>query len=274
MFARASLARLWLIQLFVALIAATVIVRVLSSCWFPVIASAINHLPEQGAILAGQLNWPADSPQSLAETRFLAITVDLDHTGQVRSPSQIQAEFGKTNLRVYSVFGCAEIPYWKGYRVSFNIQELKPWWGAWEPPILAAGTLSIIAGLFLSWALLATLYSLPAWLMALYLNRELTIPGSWRLAGAALMPGALFLSAAIAFYGLGRLDLVQLAAAFAFHLLLGWVYLVLGVVAAPKLEADQSLKKNPFTPQTDQPQLTPDEELKKSEPNPFRGSGQ
>src|SRR5690242_6292725 len=106
-FARASLGRLWLVQLPVALLAAGVMVRVLSTCWFPVITSAINHLPDQGAIFSGQLNWTADAPQTLAETRFLAITVDLDHSGQARSPSQIQVEFGRGDIRVYSIYGCA-----------------------------------------------------------------------------------------------------------------------------------------------------------------------
>jgi len=245
-FARASLQRLLLFQLVAALLASVATVWVLSARWFPIIALGIEHLPEQGALRAGRLEWSAPSPQVLSESRYLAFAVDLEHSGQARAPSQIEVEFGRVDLRVCSVFGCAEVAYPKQVRVAFNVAELKPWWGAWAPMLrwLAAG--AVLAALFISWAVLATAYSLPAWLVGLYLNRELTLGGSWRLAGAALIPGALVMAGAMVAYGLARFDLVQLAAAWAFHLLLGWGYVVAGAAAAPKIQKGLPAKGNPF----------------------------
>src|SRR5207237_3116104 len=101
--------------------AAGVFIWVLSTCWFPIISSAIDRLGDGGAVESGQLNWPGDSAKVLAENRFIAITVDLEHTGETRSPSHLQVEFGRSNVRFYSLFGCAEIPYGKGHRMAFNV---------------------------------------------------------------------------------------------------------------------------------------------------------
>jgi hypothetical protein len=98
-----------------------------------------------------------------------------------------------------------------------------------------------------SWTLLATLYFLPVWLGAYFANRDLNLRRSWKLAGAALMPGALVMIAAILFYGFGVLDLVQLAAAVGVHLAASWVYLVWGVWASPSLvPGAAAARENPF----------------------------
>jgi hypothetical protein len=97
----------------------------------------------------------------------------------------------------------------------------------------------------LSWASLATVYFLVAWLVGFFANRDLSLPGSWRLAGAALMPGALLLSAAIVLYGWGALDLVRLAISAAVHLVMGWVYLFVSPLSLPRRQA-AAAKENPF----------------------------
>ena len=187
------------------LVAGTVL-WVLNARWFPVVSAAVEHLPETGAIHAGRLECGGEPVQPLAESRFIAFAIDLEHAGQARSPSQIQIEFGQSNLRIYSVFGLAEIRYPVSLAVPFNFQELKPWWGAWAPVVLAIAALGTILALLLSWKVLATVYCLPVWLLGFILNRDLTWRGSWLLSGAALMPGALVMAAAIAGYGLGKLD--------------------------------------------------------------------
>jgi hypothetical protein len=62
------------------------------------------------------------------------------------------------------------------------------------------------------------------------------------------MPGALLFTAAIIFYSVAGLDIVQLATAAAAHVVIGWIYLVLGVFAAPRLPFAAEAKKNPFVP--------------------------
>jgi hypothetical protein len=253
-FARASLGRLLLVQLIVALLAAAVTVWFLLTAWFPAITEAIRRLPDQGEIRRGTLIWRGDSPQLLAEGRFLAFAVDLNHAGTARSPAHIQVEFGQTDVKIFSLFGFVARKYPSGWTVAFNRTELEPHWGAWAPEVLALSAAAVIAGLLTTWALLATSYCLPAWLTAFYADRDLSWGGSWRLAGASLMPGALFLLVVVVLYGLAALDLIHLLLGVAGHLLIGWVYLFVSVCRLPSHPAGAPAAGNPFIePKSPQP---------------------
>jgi hypothetical protein len=245
-FASASLSRLLLTQFVFALFAAAALTWFLHARWFPRITEAIQRLPPQGEIRSGTLDWRGDSPMLLAEGRFLSLTVDLQHEGKTRSPAHIQLEFGSRDVKIYSLLGFLPLHYPRAWVLPFNRLELEPWWGAWRPALLAIACGSVVVAQLLSWALLATLYFLPAWLIAFYADREISLAGCWRLAGAALMPGALFLTAAIITYGLGLLDLVRLAMAWVVHLVIGWVFVALSPLAAPHDPAAASVKGNPF----------------------------
>jgi len=244
-FSRASLGRLLLVQFIFALVAAASVVWFLQWAWFPTIGEAIRQLPVQGELRSGKLDWQDRTPKCLAEGRCLALVVDLDHSGQARSPAQVQVEFGRTDFMVFSVLGFMQGAYPRDWTMAFNRTKLGPWWGAWAPAILAIVAVLTVGGLLLVWAVLATVYALAAWLVGFFANRDLSLFGSWRLAGAALMPGALFFSAAIVLYGWGTLDLVRLAGAAVMHLLIGWVYLILSPLRVPRRPL-ATTKENPF----------------------------
>jgi hypothetical protein len=244
-FAGAPLGRLLMVQFVVALLAAGTVVWFLQGAWFPKIGEAIGQLPPEGELRAESLDWQGATPARLADGRFLALVVDLDHTGEARLPADVQVEFGRTDCRVFSLFGYAQIAYPRDWAVAFNRTELKPWWGAWAPAILAIAAGLVVVGLMASWAGLATVYCLPVWLAGFFADRDLSLRGSWRLAGAALMPGAILMCAALFLYGWGGLDLVRLTAAGAAHLALGWVYLLFGLRRRPRHPAAVA-KANPF----------------------------
>jgi len=244
-FARASLGRLLLVQFIVALLAAGTVVWFLHKCWFPIIGEAIRGLPPQGEIRSGSLDWTDPSPARLADGRFLAFVVDLDHAGGARSPAHVQVEFGRADFKVYSLLGFVRGAYPRSRALAFNRTELGPWWGAWAPAILAMAAGLVVVGLMVSWACLATVYCLPAWLIGFFANRDCSLGGSWRLAGAALMPGALLICAAMVLYGWGALDLVRLAVAGAVHLVMGWVYLLVSPLCLPR-HPTVAENSNPF----------------------------
>ena len=245
-FACAPVGRLLLVQFIFAVFAAAAAVWFLHAAWFPTIREAIEHLPERGEIRSGMLDWPGDSAQSLAEGDFLAVAVDLDHRGSIRSPAHIQIEFGRHDCRMISFLGYADVAYPKDWIVSCNRTELGPWWGARQAPILWIAAVAVILGLLTGWSALATLYFLPVWLVGFFANRDLSLGGSWRLAGAALMPGALVLSCALLLYGFGFLDLVQLSFAATVHVVPGWIYGSVSPFFAPKLSSAAAVKRNPF----------------------------
>lgn len=246
-FASASLRRLFGVQFLFALAAASVLVWFLKTAWYPTITTAVLQLPAQGEIHDGTLEWPGASPQLLAEGNFLAFVVDLDHEGQLRSPAHIQIEFGRRDVCLYSLFGCAQLAYPPGWIFPFNRAELEPKWGAWRPPVLWLAFGGALIFLMANWFVLATLYCLPVWLVGFFANRNLSLAASWKLAGAALMPGAALLTATIFFYGLGSLDPVQLVAGFAAHFVTGWIYLFAAPLFALRIESAAGASvKNPF----------------------------
>jgi hypothetical protein len=156
-------------------------------------------------------------------------------------------ELGERDFKVYSQLGFVQGRYPAGWRIGLNRGEAAPWWGAWAPPILGIAALLVIVSLLLCWTILAALYAGPAWLAGFFANRALSFADSWRLAGAALMPGCVLLTAAIFFYGMGFLDLIRLGLAVAAHLILGWIYIWLSIRHLPLHPESEAIKRNPFT---------------------------
>jgi hypothetical protein len=203
-------------------------------------------LPLTGEIRAGRLEGTGDSPRMLAEGTFLAFSVDLNHTGELRSPAHVQVEFGRTEVRVRSLLGYVELAYPADRVLEFNRERLVPWWGAWRPQLLVLAGIGTVGALMAIWFLLAVIYAPGVWLLTFYLNRDLRLVECWRLAGAALMPGAGLMAAGLLLYGFGVLDLVGLGFVTAGHLLLGWVYLFLSpLFLSPSVPAGAA-RRNPF----------------------------
>ena len=246
-FASARLSRLLLVQFVIASLAAAAVVWFLSDGWFPTVRAAIRNLPAQGVIRSGRLDWPDNPPRLLAGGRFLAFIVDLNHSGQTQSPADVQIEFGRETVRVVSFLGYAEWNYPPDWTMAFNRTDLEPLWGAWEPEWLAITVLAVVAALMLAWTVLATVYYLPVWLVGFLMNRRLNFRGSWKLAGAALLPGAMLFTAAIWLYDIGALDVIQFCLLFGAHAALAWIYLLLSQLFLPRLEAPL-LPGNPFRP--------------------------
>jgi hypothetical protein len=248
-FASASLRRLWLVQFLVAILAAVCVVWCLDADWFPVIRAAIRRLPTEGVIRSGRLTWSGESSARLAENQFLSLAVDLRHEGTMRSTAHVQVELGERDVLLISLLGKVPIKYPRAYVIACNRGELDPWWGAWAPFILAIAAGAVILGLMLIWAFLALVYAPVAWLVAFFANRELTFRGSYLLCGAALMPGALWMIASMALYGLGVMDLLKLLIATAAHFVIGWAYVVGTPFWRPRVLDPSTKPGNPFKDQ-------------------------
>ena len=243
-FAAAGLGRLLLVQLIVALLAAGVVVWFLVNNCFPIITTAVQKLPAAGEIRAGQLDWQGGSPELLAQGRFVALAVDPDHSRQISPTADVQIEFGRKTVRVFSLFGYLDWNYPPDYVIAFNRNQLEPLWGAWAMELLPTAVIAVTICLLLSWSLLATIYFLPLWLLGFYANRDLNFRQSWRLAGAAMIPGALLMVAAVLLYNFGFLNLVSFSFVFIAHFVMGWIYQFVSLLFLPRLPAQ---KRNPFT---------------------------
>ncbi|HEX5399386.1 MAG TPA: hypothetical protein VFY06_10100 [Verrucomicrobiae bacterium] len=246
-FARAGFNRLLLVQLIIALLAASSVAWFLYENCFRVISSAIQKLPDTGEIRSGRLDWHGKSPDLLADGRILAFDVDLNHSGQINSTADVQIEFGAESVRVFSLLGYVDFSYVPDRVGPFNRPKLEPLWGAWEKEILFIAFIATVPFLLFSWWALATLYFLPVWLLGFYTNRDLNFRACWKLSGAALMPGALLMTTGIMLYGVGLMDLVAFGFIFLAHFVIGWIYLFLSLLFLPRV-AGMPPKSNPFKP--------------------------
>ena len=75
-FSRATLGRLFVVQLIVALLVAGSVVWFLATVWFPATREAIRQLPDTGLIQNQQLSSPRTITEPLVENRFLVRSRD------------------------------------------------------------------------------------------------------------------------------------------------------------------------------------------------------
>ena len=230
------------------MLAAASVVWQVNTAWSPVIQQAISQLPDEGRIENGQLQWTQATPLVLAQNFFLVLSVDLDEPEIVNQATDVRCTFGKTRLFLGSLLGQVSIPYSTNRAWPFNRTELEPWWGAWKPIVQGGVGITVLVGLLLLWQILAWLYSPLVRIIGFWLNRDLNWRGSRKLAGAALMPGTLLLSAGIVAYGWQQLNLLGLLLALAVHWAIGWVYLVLSPFWLPRAGTMPQRADNPFQP--------------------------
>ncbi len=244
-FARAEAGRLCLAQTVTALLAAVSLACFLDDNCYSVIHEAILNLPDAGKISAGRLDWHGRSPRMLAEGRLLALDVDLDHSGVLRSTADVQVEFGRDSLRIYSILPDYSEFFYPEWSAPFNRLDIEPLWNAWAVEILFISGATAFVSLLLIWALLATVYFLPIWVAGFFASRDLNLSGCWKLSAAALLPGALLMIAGIWLYNFGLLRLVSLTSIFAAHFVLGWIYMAVALFFLPPMSVSGP-KGNPF----------------------------
>src|SRR6185436_14775450 len=155
-FSRAKVSRLLLVQFIIACLAAAAVVWLMYDGCFPTVREAIRQMPVEGEIRSGKLNWHGDAPRLLAEGKFLAFTVDLDHAGDLRSPAHVQLELGREDFGARSLIGYAKGYYPRRGIIPFNRTEMLPKWDAWQPALLALAAVGVVAWLLLCWFVLAT----------------------------------------------------------------------------------------------------------------------
>jgi hypothetical protein len=246
-FARASFGRLLLVQFIVAILVGVSVAWVFASGWFPVIEKGIAALPGSGgAIRGGRLDWSGDVPARLAEDAFLAIVVDPEATGAIGQTGDVQLEFGRDRFKIRSLIGYVTVPYPSGWTLLLNRGESEAWWGAWRPFMFGGIVVTVVALLFASWLLLTILYAMPIGLIAFYSDRVVRWTGCLRMAGAAVLPGALMMSGAMLLYSLHRLDFVALLFAWLLHWVIGWVYVGIAPLRLPRVDAPRRRRGNPF----------------------------
>ena len=246
-FAGARLRRLLAVELAAAVLFGASAVWFLHRAYCPVILQAIQMMPETARVADGSLQGVPDT--LIAESRFLAIAATPQAGSEIGQDGDLLIQFRQNDFCAGSVFwpdwGLV-FEYGQGASFSLARSNLEPWWGAWQPVLLAGAGAATVLFLLVLWAVLAAFYMFPAKFIAWFADRYLTWGGAWRLASAALLPGAVLMIGTVFLYGSSVMDLVGLSFSVAVHFIMGWVYLVGASCKVTRLFPDHS-NRNPFT---------------------------
>ena len=245
-YASAGWGRLMLTGVVVAVIFGGSLVWFIGRDYCPVILQAIQKMPETARVQGGKLQGVPDV--MISETKLLAIAVTPESAGEIGQGADLQFQLRQNDFCVNSIFRPEwglEFYYGGGGSVKLGRAALEPWWGAWEPVLLAGAGAAVVVLVLLLWVTLAAIYMGGAKFLAWYADRKLSWSGAWRLCFASMAPGTLVLTFAVFLYGWQRIGLVQLMFFWAAHLVMGWVYAAGGVLALPRLFPRVG-SRNPF----------------------------
>ncbi len=249
-FGLATFPRVFLVQGAVAALVGFTLIWALRAAWVPVISEAIQQLPETGSIRRGELNFTNASPQRLAENSHLAVVIDLNGTREAGHVADIEIAFEKKRVVLRGPLGAWSREYGSDYQFSFNRPELTPWWDARRWALLALLALALAGSVFVSWWLLALLYVPLVKFIAFFADRAVTWSGAWRVAAAALLPGACLVALALLLYGSGVIPLFQFGLLYVLHIVAGLVFVITSPFFLPKIFTAPGVK-NPFGPADD-----------------------
>lgn len=246
-FAAAGYGRALALLMVFGLLIGMVMTWFVRGAWFPALAQAAAALPRTGEIRDGRLHVEVPQSLPLAGNRYVSLAIDLQHTGEQTLPADLEIEFGAAEVRLRGMLGYVDVPYPRALAAPFHRAEAVPWWGAWSQAILAGVWVGSTLGLMGIWSVLALAYVPLARVLAWLRGAPLGVGAAWRLCAAALMPGALMMTAAIALYGWGLMDVLRLGLVAVFHVMVAWVYVPLAVGCLPRAQQTVPGGNNPFT---------------------------
>jgi hypothetical protein len=247
-FGRSTMTHLFIIQLMMACLAGVAVLLFVHRNFSPVIQESVRKMPEAAMIRQGRLEGATSG--GLAENKFLTIIVDLDGNGQLGQSADLQLELRRDSMVLCPMFramaGVMVIQYPYGHTIILDRSVADPWWGAWRPILYTGVFVGTVVLLMIVWTILATIYAFVVRLIAYYADRSITLGGSWKLAYAALMPGAAVMVAGIVLYGWQWMDLLGLLIFAVGHVPVGWIYLLVSPLRLPRVDEVTVTAPNPF----------------------------
>jgi hypothetical protein len=186
----------------------------------------------------------ASTDVTLASNRYLAIALNWTEAGPRDQVSDVRLILQIDRFLVCSLLGCTAFSYEGIGDRPVGRTETGAWWRAWQPFLFTAIALGHALYLIIAWWLLTIVYAWAIRLLAFYLDRDLDFTGATRVAQAALIPGALWLTATVFLHAAGWLDLLSVLVVLVMHVPVGWLYAGLACRSLP-LRPDV-LPPNPF----------------------------
>jgi hypothetical protein len=246
--------RVFLVGMIVASLMAGAVARTFHVAWMPVIEGAIRSLPVRASIVDGRLQWPTNAPVRLADNSFLALAVAREGSSAL-TEADLAIEFTESGWRTTSLLGSLFIPYPPGLSISLDPVSLLAGWLAWKPHIVAGSFIVAIVFVWLVWLMVGFVAAPFLRVYAAMLQRAVTAGDCFRLGIVCCMPGEIVMAVGVLVYGLRRINLAELIAVAALHVIVVASYMLVTPLWLPRRESSEetnefkgtgSTKKNPF----------------------------
>jgi hypothetical protein len=190
----------------------------------PPVNQFAERLPATGEIRGRELHWGGDPFVVLADSRIVTVVVDFEGSNLEGRVADLMLKLRKTDFEICSLFGCVTSPYPPGWIIAMNQPEVKPLWGAWRPFVVLGVFGASMLGVLALWMTIATASFIPVRFVLYFLDRDVTLLGTWRVLLMALLPGAALLTAGIIGYSLSQVTLTGLLGFGAAHLLVDAIF--------------------------------------------------
>lgn len=246
--------RVFLVGMVIASLMAGAVARTFYVAWMPVIEGAIKSLPARASIVDGRLEWPTNAPVRLADNSFLALAVAIEGSSGL-TEADLAIEFTENGWRATSLLGSLFIPYPPGLSISLDPVSVLAGWLAWKPHIAAGAFIVAILFVWLVWLMVGFVVTPFLRIYTAMLQRAVTGGDCLRLGIACCMPGEIVMAVGVLVYGLRRINLAELIAVAALHVIVVASYMLITPLWLPRrLSPDEtngfkgagSAKKNPF----------------------------
>lgn len=230
----------WLFSawLLLAFLAAFVFLCFVQQRWIPIIETTMQSLPENLRLVSGNMDGLSRDFRMHRHNRFLSIEF-LGHSDKMgNTTSDFQITLMPEAFRLNSLLGSICFDYPPKLRFDLSPSHLHPWWKSRKPLFAAAAFTMLVFILIGIGLILASVYSLPLFILAFLGKRRAGLLLIWRLAGSSLIPGAILWILAFALYASHLLGLLGLLLATALHLVVGWIYAMGSIQKIQKIQTN------------------------------------
>ena len=219
--------RVLLWWLLLALLCASVLLWLAHYRWLPVVERALESLPSGIALVEGRLQPLTEDFSQNHYNRYLHIglrSTTPERAGDMTSDVRLLASTG--GFRLETLVGSLDRSWPKGIPLDLSPDEFLPWWMASKLRNTALALAALFPALLLFWTLLATLLSLPPWIIGWLLPRSASLGRLWALAASALLPALGVFLGALALYTMGWIGLLPTLALLALHPGVAGIYML------------------------------------------------
>ncbi len=233
-FAHSGSGRLLGFQSIAAAGVAVVFVLALRLTLFPAVEASLRSLPGNAVVRNGRMQWPGTNAVRLGENAWVDFVVTPGTSDPLGQTADFQFDLRPAFVRVQGALGHVDLPWHRDLQLDLGRIPAAATWGAWRGVGQALLACGVFVWMFVVWWILSAVYAIPGWLLSTVLGRSIPIAGLWRMAGAALVTGAIVASVGFLGYATRRWQLTGLIVIQTVHFVLSPVWLGWGIVSTPR----------------------------------------